>query len=365
MPAFQLWLWNRLHGAFLGYGDIMAIKSRSGIGGPRTQEGKLRASKNSFKHGLTSSNPSGDHETQLIASLTKELIGYYKPQSPLEFLQIERIATCRAKLSHLYEVEQVRLALAHKELDLHPEKILEKISGAVGITKLMTLEIIEGQKIAPVCGLEFELLIAIVSEIHMFNGSVASVQQFIETFPLLVRYLAAFSVPGLNDVEQLPEKLSVITQRIDDHLSFDRGDHEKPEKFIYYQNLGMQYEVLLNKYENTGFAKEIAEHQKESLIRHSFKGSDSTNKFKRQHAVDFLDAKTLNTHFRVLEKLLRHMQKAEKVAEQFFELKGLMMRSITLPSAETALLMRYQTTFERRLSSAIGELLALQEKARR
>lgn len=343
----------------------MSKKSRSGIGGPKTQEGKLQSSKNSFKHGLTSKAPCGDHEIQLIASLAKELVGYYKPQSPLEFLQIERIATCRAKLSHLYEVEQVRLALAHKELDLHPEKILEKISSAVGVTKVMALEIIEGQKINPVCGLELELLIAIVAEIHMFNGSVASVQQFIETFPLLTKHLATFSAPGLNDLRQLPEKLSAIAQRIDDHLSFERSDHEKPENFMYYQNLGMQYEVLLNKYENTGFAKEIAEHQKDSLLKHGFKGGNSADKFKRQYAVDFLDAKTLKAHFRVLEKLLRHMQKAEKVAEQFFELKELMMRSITLPSEETTLLMRYQTTFERRLSSAIRELLELQKRAGR
>lgn len=39
-----------------------------------------------------------------------------------------------------------------------------------------------------------------------------------------------------------------------------------------------------------------------------------------------------------------------------------MLKSVTLPSNESDLLMRYQTTLERRLSSAIGELLALQRQ---
>ena len=37
-----------------------------------------------------------------------------------------------------------------------------------------------------------------------------------------------------------------------------------------------------------------------------------------------------------------------------------MLRALSLPVAESDLLMRYQTTLQRRLSHAIGELLALQ-----
>ena len=39
-----------------------------------------------------------------------------------------------------------------------------------------------------------------------------------------------------------------------------------------------------------------------------------------------------------------------------------MLRSVTLGGEESDRLLRYQTTWERRLSSAIGELLALQAK---
>ncbi|MBU3553989.1 hypothetical protein [Polynucleobacter sp. UB-Piko-W3] len=343
----------------------MAIKSRAGIGGPKTQEGKVRSAQNSFKHGLTSSTPSSENEVQFITSLTKELVDYYKPQSPLELLQIDRIAICKAKLSHLYAVEQVKLALAHKELDLHPEKILEKISGAVGVTKLMALEMIQEGRIVSPYGLTIPILAPIVAETHMFSGVITGVQQFKKTFPLLIQNLNSYSVTGLNDEKQLPEKFSAIAQRVDQYLNLDENLDGKLEQFIYYQNIGVKYEALFNKYENTGFDKEIEGYQKESRMRYGLPEKDLTQKFIRQGTPDFLSTKTLNAYFRVFENLLRHMKEAEKVATQFFELKALMARSITLPASELSLLMRYQTTFERRLSSAIRELLELQKRAGR
>jgi len=58
--------------------------------------------------------------------------------------------------------------------------------------------------------------------------------------------------------------------------------------------------------------------------------------------------------------LHKSYQKAQGIAVQYQEIKDLMLRALSLPVAESDLLMRYQTTLERRLSSAIGELLALQ-----
>ena len=72
------------------------------------------------------------------------------------------------------------------------------------------------------------------------------------------------------------------------------------------------------------------------------------------------------TSLDVLEKckvfvdLYRYSQEAQRAFEQFLQTKALMLKSVTLPSNQSDLLMRYQTTLERILSSAIGELLALQ-----
>jgi hypothetical protein len=92
-------------------------------GGPKTVQGKARSSKNTTSHGLTSLAPSNSNEKALVDSHSQELTDYYKPESPLELLQIRRIAMCRAKLDYLYDLEQVKLALVAKELESQPEKI--------------------------------------------------------------------------------------------------------------------------------------------------------------------------------------------------------------------------------------------------
>ena len=58
--------------------------------------------------------------------------------------------------------------------------------------------------------------------------------------------------------------------------------------------------------------------------------------------------------------LYESYQKTQEIVGQYQVIKDLMLRALSLPVAESDLLMRYQTTLERRLSQAIGELLALQ-----
>lgn len=74
-------------------------------GGPKTVHGKARSSKNAISHGLTSLAPSNSNERALIDAYVQELTEYCQPNSPLERLQIQRIATCRAKLAYLYDLE--------------------------------------------------------------------------------------------------------------------------------------------------------------------------------------------------------------------------------------------------------------------
>ena len=118
------------------------MKQAKRSGGPKTVQGKARSSKNATSHGLTSISPSNSNEKALVDSYTQELTDYYKPESPLEQLQIRRIAMCRAKLAYLYDLEQVKLALVVKELESQPEKILEKIPGATGLAMGMAKEFI-------------------------------------------------------------------------------------------------------------------------------------------------------------------------------------------------------------------------------
>lgn len=53
---------------------------------------------------------------------------------------------------------------------------------------------------------------------------------------------------------------------------------------------------------------------------------------------------------------------AHEVAKNFLRMQGLMLRLVTLSGEDSDRLLLYKTTWERRLSSAIGELLALQAR---
>ena len=66
--------------------------------GPKTELGKQQSAKNSTTHGARSESITGPNEQAHFDTFLKELIDFYKPQGPLEKLQLERIATCTAKL---------------------------------------------------------------------------------------------------------------------------------------------------------------------------------------------------------------------------------------------------------------------------
>lgn len=74
------------------------------------------------------------------------------------------------------------------------------------------------------------------------------------------------------------------------------------------------------------------------------------------------DLTKINEALSGFRDLNSEVSSAHEVAMNFSKMQDLMLRSVTLSGEESDRLLRYQTTWERRLSSAIGELLALQTK---
>ena len=54
-------------------------------------------------------------QRDLVERYEHELTAFYTSESPLEKLQIQRIALCKARLDALYELEQVKLQIAKTE----------------------------------------------------------------------------------------------------------------------------------------------------------------------------------------------------------------------------------------------------------
>jgi len=90
--------------------------------GPKSAAGKAKSSQNAVSHGLTSNRVMPD-EIRMVEEFTQELTHYYKPESPLEVLQIQRIAFCRAKLAKLKDMEVAGREIARRQIELQPELI--------------------------------------------------------------------------------------------------------------------------------------------------------------------------------------------------------------------------------------------------
>ena len=328
-------------------------------GGPKTAKGKTRSSKNATSHGLTSLKPSNPNEKALVESYSKELVDYYQPQSPLEQLQIQRIAICRAKLNYLYELEQVKLELAAKEIASEPEKILERIPGAKGMVLAMAKDLIlEGQIYLP-CRLNLALLEVICQEIEQFHGVVTNKHQFARALPKLTKYLNSYPVVGLNNTDHWMEKLESVQHDIEQAFDLDGRSAGKWSELMQAYLVGKQYEDHMEKEAMKAELDELDRYQEQRRIERGLKPV----KVQPAPMIDpdaISDLVKLKAQLNVFPRLLRSHGEAQKVVEQYGQIKDLMMRAISLPAAESDLLMRYQTTLERRLSSAIGELLALQ-----
>jgi hypothetical protein len=332
-------------------------------GGPKTVEGKSRSSKNAISHGLTSMVPSNSNEKALVDAYSRELIEYYKPESPLERLQIQRIARCRAKLAYLYDLEQVKLSLAAKELESQPEKILEKIPGATGLAMGMAIEFITSGQIHLPGRLDLPLLESICDEINQMHGQMENKHQFARALPRLTKYLNSYPVVGLNNTSQWMEKLVAVCKDL--KRNDERGERYmgRFDEIIKGYLRSREYEALVEKEATRPRMEELKRYQEEQRIARGQK----PRKVELEEKVDpdvITDLPALTLQLKQFLDLYKSHQKAQQLAVQYQEIKDLMLRALSLPEAESDLLMRYQTTLERRLSSAIGELLALQRSSK-
>ena len=345
----------------------MATKSRRS-GGPNSKIGKDKSSQNSLKHGLTATKPSSEFEKNLMANFIAELTDFYQPQSPLEKLQIERIALARAKLARLYETEQARLDLEVNKLAHSPDSFFEKMPHVKGIAKGMAMELIQFRELTLPFGLNELELIKIASEIRNFDGKALDEASLWKTAPKLVQFVDR---QNTND-SPLPRlvRLEAILQSIETII--EQGERYMERVKLIYS----AYQYLLipknDASEDEDDALEM-ENELEQLIREqqAALAAEYTKRHPKSKVVNLSEDETKQTQKRfqrilkqcqVLVSLYFYSQEAKKIHNQFLETRSLVLKAVTLPAHEAELFLRYQTTLERRLSSAIGELLELQRR---
>lgn len=323
--------------------------------GPKTESGKKQSAKNSTTHGARSQAITNAKEQVHFDSFLKELIDFYQPQGPIEQYQLERIATCKAKLKSLYELEQAKLALLIDQHQANKNKYIDDFPGLTTLVRGMVKEwfLIEslgltGQVFLP-CQLTAESLSDIVAEIDFFHGVLTSDDDLRDYFPQLSEYLE-----GIDSNEtSLHGRLMGISHQLENIVNED-GYHEAVKLLFCKKSKKVKAEPTPEELE---FDRQLELYQEQVRKRHGLKPrvvvKDPPVQFPNEEKLllAFKVFKTINNAYLVTQ------EKVERV-RSFIELH---QRALSLPNDEADLLMRYQTSWERRLSTLIGEFVQLQK----
>lgn len=310
--------------------------------GPKSAQGKAKSSQNAVNHGLTSNRVMPD-EIGMVEEFSKELNSYYKPESPLEVLQIQRIAFCRAKLAKLIDIEVAGREIARSKIELDPEMVMQRLIQYPEALRSLALASIKGESVLSKLGLDEPTWLSIVQEIKDFAGFLEGESDLDLNFPRLCAYLMSIK-PVANQIEDMgiDQALMIFGERIR-NLRLDEASNADDKRQKGPKERG--FEETLVRLQRTMQIDDMATRKKLRVKSPGLAGY--------HQAVD--------SDLQEIMGLASLLKKVPVVVQSFQEMKSWMLRAADLQSDETDRMMKYQTMLERRLSSAIGELLELRK----
>ncbi|MBU3543279.1 hypothetical protein ICE94_08350 [Polynucleobacter sp. MWH-Loch1C5] len=318
--------------------------------GPKTVSGKKKSAQNSVKHGLRSEALTSMQQVTDQNKFLQELVDFYKPVGPLENLQLERIATCRAKLKSLYDLEQAKLEILIKENSVVDREHLRKFKFLTPLAQGMMHEFLFFENILLPCGLSPEILKAIVTEIDEFSGELQSDDDLRKCFPYLVTYLENVE----TDTKELHIILMAVSEKLNKHI--DNG--------IYYSEILSQ--LFPERFERKKVEPTAEDIEHENALR-EYQEQARLRRGQKLKLKIVSNEPVFPAHNKIADALKKFMAvwQAYSLAYEFYDyVKSsieLHKKAIALPADESDLLMRYQTTWERRLSTLMAEFMQLQK----
>lgn len=339
---------------------------RKKTGGPNTPEGKLKVSQNALKHSLSTQKVTNISEQNSIDDYVQELIEFYDTKDPLEVLQLQRIALYREKLSKAYQAEIAQVQLIQQDLQNQPRLVFEKMTYVSPVAKGMALEFLSEKEWVLPCALEPLQLEKICYEIESRTSALNSAEDFAQYLPTLTQYLKGYQSTRISKEDSLVHKLEAIFRRFEE--TFARGVN-------YREKIMLLVEKLIVSQQETQDARSNQPAEEDELDKY-IRMQQEKNKGRRRSNPKMITSeavnppntmppkKVLDEQLQVFIRLRDFWQEAQLAYEQFARTQEWMMQSASMQAGETDLL-RYQTTWERRLSAAIGELLELQKRSKK
>ena len=343
------------------------VQRKSG-GGPKTPTGKAIASKNATKHNLRSEKPATALEQQNIVAYANQLVEHYETTDPLEILQLERIALYRKKLATVYQAELAAAQLAHAALENNPQAIVQEMAHLSDVARSRLLEYLDkGQWLVP-CGLSIRMLDDITREIACLDVDLQSNADLERYLPALANFLREYHSHRVDSAAVLSMQLAAVAKRlegmieqgiefrvkIDDAVDLIRkigAEEERREKEMEKEKEPDEFDLFM--------AQRQAELQAKMKVKPKPKPVVAESD---PPIAPFPNEDEVKKQLNLFTKLQKDMISAIAALPQFESTKALRLQILALPNAGTDILLRYQTTWERRLSAAIGEFLELRKR---
>ena len=315
-------------------------KSKPYQSGPKSAQGKARASKNAVTHGLSAMVHESPGEFGLAQAYTKQLLEHYQPDSPLESLQVIRVARTWAKLEMSYEQERAKLALALYEFESSPSNVTSSMKEGSDLELSLARRLLDGQSLSLPFSICEEEVTEVAKESRGLKGQVTCDMDFEKRMPKLfnlVNNIELSSLDGLQEGASVMDRLKIIARDVEVIFS-----HHGLDGAIFFNVLEQ-----LSRFRSDEKSNQMSSPQREH-IKH--RKVEEPNKIHDAFVAQV----------RLFVRLSDSLDKAKSLVEKVREHRQLKRASISLSPEESDRFARFQANLERRLSSQIGELRVMQ-----
>jgi hypothetical protein len=307
-------------------------------GGPKTVAGKSASARNATKHGLFALTPMPGPEQDALSAKVAQLTAYYRPDSPLAQLQIQRIARCAAKLESLYTLEQTKIDLALLQSQTAPDQCMAHFAHYPAEARNLAKAWLSNTATKLPCKLTSASLQEVCTEIGAYFGSLENLEDLRRVFPKLRKVLekantGADGVPmPMDDLLWAASKIikSYIDLQLRDPVDAADPGGQTVDRFL------------------TSMLAKVADAEGH---RHGARPVVDPPAYQNQVFEGLNIFKTLNGF----------CQQAAEIVAAFPKIQSMLSASTMMPPDDSDRLMRYQTALEKQLSRYMGEFLQLQK----
>lgn len=301
-------------------------------GGPRTTSGLKVASKNAVQHGLTTPVAASAAEAATVDDLRGALVAQYSPQTPLEALQIDRIARTAAKLQRLHAIEEAAFRLAQENALPPVAEIVASMGPADAAVQADAVRILLGQGPAPSFGLDDAVLAQMCDEIRAHG----------------------FRISAYADVRAWLPSVHAFVEQNGRQVGTSNPGLQLQALAAGLQPLSAAAQPVL-----TRRAQEASDAELLALMKANEREQGVVSVPIRPQDDSAAQAQGLKEDLDALLRLQLHRRQVDDLVRRYPGRKALLKQAALPPAADADRLMRYQVALDRQLSKCMGELLQM------